>query len=361
MILLVAGLIACAAFVAPRPVPVADHSETALVRIEAGLRFVFSNQLIIGAIALDLFAVLFGGAVALLPVFAKDILNVGPEGLGILRMAMSVGEIVMGLLLLRFPLRQHAGRVLLACVAGFGLCIIGFGLSTYFWLSFFFLFLAGMFDEVSVVLHLDQAQRLVFGGAPPKATSIVVQLRDTRLTEQAQALITARLQDWGGGQPLLVRDFRFLNPFYVQSINMFSTIFSFMFVLIGGIVMFTVSNTMNTTVVERTVEIGTLRAMGLRQAGIRRLFVAEGCALGVAGALIGLAMAMVCTLVVNQLDLHWLPPGSATEVPLSLSLWGEWGLIVGTTTGLIAMATASAWWPAYRAARLNVVEALRHV
>jgi len=217
------------------------------------------------------------------------------------------------------------------------------------------------FDEVSVVLHLDQAQRLVFGGAPPKATSIVVQLRDTRLTEQAQALITARLQDWGGGQPLLVRDFRFLNPFYVQSINMFSTIFSFMFVLIGGIVMFTVSNTMNTTVVERTVEIGTLRAMGLRQAGIRRLFVAEGCALGVAGALIGLAMAMVCTLVVNQLDLHWLPPGSATEVPLSLSLWGEWGLIVGTTTGLIAMATASAWWPAYRAARLNVVEALRHV
>jgi len=144
--------------IAPRPVPVADHSETALVRIEAGLRFVFSNQLIIGAIALDLFAVLFGGAVALLPVFAKDILNVGPEGLGILRMAMSVGEIVMGLLLLRFPLRQHAGRVLLACVAGFGLCIIGFGLSTYFWLSFFFLFLAGMFDEVSVVIRSSLIQ-----------------------------------------------------------------------------------------------------------------------------------------------------------------------------------------------------------
>ena len=142
---------------------------------------------------------------------------------------------------------------------------------------------------------------------------------------------------------------------------MFGTIFGFMFLLIGSIVMFTVSNTMNTTVVERTVEIGTLRAMGLRQAGIRRLFVAEGCALGVAGSLMGLVAALLLSLLINQLDLHWLPPGSATPVPLSLSLWGEWGLIFGTTLGLIVIGTASAWWPAYRAARLNVVEALRHV
>jgi putative ABC transport system permease protein len=217
------------------------------------------------------------------------------------------------------------------------------------------------FDEVSVVMHLHQAQRLVFGAAEPKATSIVVQLRDTRLTPQAQSLISERLAAWSGQQPLVVRDFRFLNPFYVQSINMFGTIFGFMFLLIGGIVMFTVSNTMNTTVVERTVEIGTLRAMGVRQAGIRRLFVAEGCALGVAGSLMGLALALFFAMVVNLLDLHWLPPGSATPVPLTLSLWGEWGLILGTTGGLIVMATVSAWWPAYRAARLNVVEALRHV
>lgn len=217
------------------------------------------------------------------------------------------------------------------------------------------------FDEVSVVLQLDQAQRLVFGAAPPKATSIVIQLRDTAMAGQVQALIDQRLAQWSGGQPLLVRDFRFLNPFYVQSINMFGTIFGFMFVLIGSIVMFTVSNTMNTTVVERTVEIGTLRAMGLRRAGIRRLFVAEGCALGVAGSVAGLLAALLCALVVNQLGLHWLPPGSATPVPLSLSLWGEWGLMLGTTGGLILMATLSAWWPAYRAARLDVVEALRHV
>ena len=134
-----------------------------------------------------------------------------------------------------------------------------------------------------------------------------------------------------------------------------------MFVLIGGIVMFTVSNTMNTTVVERTIEIGTLRAIGLRRSGIRLMFVLEGALLGLSGALAGLLMALGAAAIINRLDLHWLPPGSASPVPLELSVWGETSMIVGTTCGLILMATLSAWWPAYRAARLNVVEALRHV
>ncbi len=217
------------------------------------------------------------------------------------------------------------------------------------------------YDEVYVLLHLAEAQRLVYGETMPKVTSIIVQLRDTGLTRAAQARITSQLPAWSGGQPLAVRDFRFLNPFYVQSTEMFDTIFGFMFILIGSIVMFTVSNTMNTAVVERTVEIGTLRAMGLRQAGIQRMFVAEGVVLGVAGALLGLAMALVTGSIVNHLGLHWLPPGSSSPVPLALSVWGETGLILGTTFGLIVMAAVSAWWPAYRAARLNVVDALRHV
>lgn len=217
------------------------------------------------------------------------------------------------------------------------------------------------FDEVHVVLHLDQAQRLVYGTAIPKITSIIVLLRDTSLTRTAQARIVSQLDRWSGGQTLVVRDFGFLNPFYVQSIEMFNTIFGFMFILIGGIVMFTVSNTMNTTVVERTVEIGTLRAIGLRQAGIRRMFVTEGVVLGITGAVLGVALALVVASIVNHLDLHWLPPGSASPVPLALTVWGETGLIFGTTFGIVIMATVSAWWPARRAARLNVVDALRHV
>jgi MFS family permease len=144
--------------IASRPVPPIDHSIPAIERIREGLRFVFSRQIIIGAIALDLFAVLFGGAVALLPVFAKDILQVGPQGLGILRAAMSLGAITMAFVLAHRPLGKNAGRIMLGCVAGFGLCIIGFGLSKIFWLSFFFLFMAGIFDEVSVYIRASLVQ-----------------------------------------------------------------------------------------------------------------------------------------------------------------------------------------------------------
>jgi len=146
--------------IAPRPVPEVARMEPALVRIREGLRFVFQNQIILGAIALDLFGVLFGGAVALLPVYAKDILHVGPEGLGILRAAMSVGAIGTAFYLAHRPPGRHAGRLMLACVAGFGLCIIGFGLSKIFWLSFAFLFLCGVFDEVSVFVRASLIQHL---------------------------------------------------------------------------------------------------------------------------------------------------------------------------------------------------------
>lgn len=144
--------------IASRPVPPTDLTISAKERIREGLQFVFSRQVIIGAIALDLFAVLFGGAVALLPVFAKDILQVGPQGLGILRAAMSLGAIIMAFVLAHRPLGQNAGRLMLGCVAGFGCCIIGFGLSKFFWLSFAFLFLAGVFDEVSVYIRSSLIQ-----------------------------------------------------------------------------------------------------------------------------------------------------------------------------------------------------------
>lgn len=121
--------------------------------IAEGLRFVFGNQVILGAQALDMFAVLFGGAVALLPAFIHDILHYGPEGLGILRAAPAVGAVATGLMLAHRPLDRHAGRLLLATVAGFGVCIILFALSRNFWLSAALLLLSGAFDGVSVVLR----------------------------------------------------------------------------------------------------------------------------------------------------------------------------------------------------------------
>jgi MFS family permease len=128
-------------------------SPSVFTSIAEGLRFVFSNQIVWGALSLDMFAVLFGGAVAMLPAFIHDIYHYGPEGLGILRAAPAIGSIMTGIWLSRNPINLHAGSWLLASVAGFGLCIIGFGLSTYIWAACTMLVLSGIFDGVSVVMR----------------------------------------------------------------------------------------------------------------------------------------------------------------------------------------------------------------
>lgn len=216
-------------------------------------------------------------------------------------------------------------------------------------------------DEVSVLVHLNHAQRLVFGRGPPQATAVMVLLHRSADITEAQARLAQIVADSGGAATLAVRDFVSLNPFYAQSEKLFDFIFGFIFVLIGGIVLFTVSNTMNTAVVERTIEIGTLRAIGLRQSGIRRLFLLEGFMLGCCGATLGLVMAVLLGAVVNHSGLTWLPPGSSEHLPLQLRVLGELPVVVGTSLGLVAIATLSAWWPAWRAADLKIVEALRHV
>ena len=121
--------------------------------ILSGVKFIFANQIVLAALSLDLFAVLFGGAVALLPIFAKDILHTGPDGLGYLRAAPAVGSVLMAVWITYSPMKKGAGRKLLWAVAGFGLATIGFALSKSLWLSLFLLFLTGVFDSVSVIVR----------------------------------------------------------------------------------------------------------------------------------------------------------------------------------------------------------------
>jgi len=142
---------------------------------------------------------------------------------------------------------------------------------------------------------------------------------------------------------------------------MFDAIFGFMSVLIGGIVLFTISNTMGMAVVERTAEIGTLRAIGLRRGGIRLMFVSEGVMLGVAGIALGVAAAVVAGWVINRMGLTWTPPGRVEPVALSLRVAGENRMLAGSAIALLLVAAVSAFWPAARAARMNIVDALRHV
>jgi MFS family permease len=139
--------------ISKKPIPEINEDIPLLDRLSAGIRFVFSNKIILSAMSLDMFAVLFGGAVAMLPVYASDILSVGAKGLGMLRAAPSVGAVIMALFLAHKPPTENAGRNLLFCVAGFGICIIIFGLSQSFILSLIILALSGMFDSVSVVIR----------------------------------------------------------------------------------------------------------------------------------------------------------------------------------------------------------------
>ena len=126
--------------------------------VREGLSFVFKTKELLGAISLDLFAVLFGGAVAMVPVFARDILHIGAEGFGFLNAASDFGSIIIVILLTLFPLQRGQGKKLLYAVTGFGICIIVFGLSKLFWLSFVALMISGMLDGISVVVRGTIAQ-----------------------------------------------------------------------------------------------------------------------------------------------------------------------------------------------------------
>jgi len=132
---------------------VAGEEEDMFSRIREGIRFVVKSPELLGAFSLDMLAVLFGGAVAMLPVFASDVLHVGPEGLGFLRACPAVGAIMMSFFLMFYPPVNNSGRTLLLCVAAFGVCMIGFAFSQVFWLSGLLLLLSGLFDNVSVVIR----------------------------------------------------------------------------------------------------------------------------------------------------------------------------------------------------------------
>jgi MFS family permease len=137
----------------PKQIMLAGSEKKTWESIKDGLRFVYRTREVLGAMALDLFAVLFGGAVALIPVYARDILHVSPVGFGWLNAADDIGSIIMILALTMRPLRHRQGKVLLYIVAGFGTCIIVFGLSRLYLLSFIALLFSGLLDGISVVIR----------------------------------------------------------------------------------------------------------------------------------------------------------------------------------------------------------------
>lgn len=162
--LIIAALLALGwvlmALIKPKPMPPIEKGETMWQSIAAGVRYVFNVQALWGSMTLDLFAVLFGGAIALLPIFASDILHVGPGGLGLLVAAPSAGALISFLWATRHPPIKNTGKILLAVVAGFGISIIVFAFSQNFFLSLLALGASGLFDGVSMVIR-DAIVRLM--------------------------------------------------------------------------------------------------------------------------------------------------------------------------------------------------------
>jgi putative ABC transport system permease protein len=215
-------------------------------------------------------------------------------------------------------------------------------------------------DDVYLVMHLKEAQRLIYGSGPPEVTAIMLQLKHTDQVPAARARLESLLKGPLADQPLELQDYDTLNPMYRQSVNFMASIFSFIAVLIGVIVLFTVGNTMSTAVAERTVEIGTLRAIGLRRSGIRGLFMIEGILLGLAGAVLGVLCSLGIAFLINHSGLTWTPPGHIYAYLVQISILQDLPLLFGSAAGLVLVAAVSAWWPASRASGMDIVDALRH-
>lgn len=215
-------------------------------------------------------------------------------------------------------------------------------------------------DDVYIAMHLAQAQRLVYGAAPPQVTAIAVQLQHTHQLPLARQRLSQLLASEFKDEALEILEFGTLYPMYGQSIAFMDSVFGFIAVLIGVIVLFTIGNTMGTAVVERTVEIGTLRAIGLRRSGIRQMFIAEGVLLGLAGAVLGVSAALLAGYLINHSGLAYTPPGYVYAYLIKVRILEDAPLLLGSMAGLMLVAVFSAWWPANRASRLLVVDALRH-
>jgi MFS family permease len=186
-----------------KPIQHANLQTRTWESVKEGLRFVFNHKILLGAISLDLFAVLFGGAVALIPEIASKVLSVGPIGFGWLNAAVDIGSIIMVVLVTIKPMRKNQGRNLFFVIGGFGLCIIVFGLSNWFWLSFGVLLLAGMLDGVSVVIRSAILQLSTPDEMRGRVSSVnSMFINSSNELGQFESGFTARI--FGGAQPAVI-------------------------------------------------------------------------------------------------------------------------------------------------------------
>ena len=186
----------------PKPPVIVNQNEPMFTAIKNGFAFVFNNKNLLGVISLDLFAVLFGGAVAFIPEVASNVLHTGPIGYGFLNAAMDLGSLISMGILVKYPMRHKQGLKMLLAVAGFGICIIIFGLSKWYWLSFAALLIAGLFDAVSVVVRGTIMQLFTPDELRGRVASInLIFINSSNELGQFESGVTSR---WFGTLPAII-------------------------------------------------------------------------------------------------------------------------------------------------------------
>ncbi len=218
---------------------------------------------------------------------------------------------------------------------------------------------ASAIDDMFVGMHLDQAQKLLYGGAD-KATAITLQLHSLADAQALKKLLEQQLPQLSE-QPLEVRDLGEFNPMFLKVLGMFNGVFTFVAIVIAIVVLFTVANTMTTSVLERTAEVGTLRALGVRRSGIRRQFILEGGLIGVLGGTLGIGLGVVVAMVLNHTGLSWTPPSSSVAQRLVILPLANPLLPILLWLLMLIITVLSSLAPAARAARQNIVAAIHHV
>lgn len=213
-------------------------------------------------------------------------------------------------------------------------------------------------DDRFIAMPLEIAQGLVYGEGTKKVNSINIQLNSPKDIEKVSAFLIEMFKK--KNLDLEVIPLKVFNPQFNKIIGMFSVIFSFVSLVIALIAIFTVSNTMTMSIMERYSEIGTLRSMGLRRSGVRTYFLLEGTIIGIMGATLGVIVAIISTYIINNIGLMWTPPSSANPTQLVFNLLDSINLIVGVWALLVFISVISSLLPAIKASKMKIVDALRH-
>lgn len=213
-------------------------------------------------------------------------------------------------------------------------------------------------DDRLVLMHIDHASQLLFPGQPTQANSLRILLKDGRDTDAGAARIREILAT--SYPELECRTWIELAPFYLQITAYLKVIFLFMLSIIASIVMFTIYNTLAASIVERTVEIGTLRTMGVNRGRIAVLFISEAVFMGIAGGLLGVVLAIVLGLSFNQMDILFNPPSTDYYTKVEVLIFRYPMILVFGFVISVVAAVISAILPAVNASRMTIVDALRH-